>query len=374
MAITPEFVPADGTPPRLVFSLGDPNGIGPEVVLKALADPVLRGRIRPAIAGSVAVLRAHAERISSSAEGADLALPTLAPVSETDLPDLLAAPLELEAPVPVLDLRPGSTRPPEFGATTAEGGALAMEAVAVGIDLCQRQVADALVTAPISKEAIAMAGYAVPGHTEFLAGRTGTGAVLMILCTERDALAQHPLRVALVTAHIPVSDIAERLTADLVRAKLRLFADSLRSDFGIARPTIAVFGLNPHAGDGGVLGRNEIDTIQPVLDAFAADPACGFEAVGPYAADGFFGQRGWTRCDGVLAMYHDQGLAPFKALAMGGGVNVTAGLPIVRTSPDHGTGFDIAGRGVARAGSLLEAARLAAAIAGRREQGLGDRG
>ncbi|MEM6784987.1 MAG: 4-hydroxythreonine-4-phosphate dehydrogenase PdxA [Bacteroidota bacterium] len=371
-----DHIPSPEAPPspRLVFSMGDPNGIGPEVVLKALADPRLRGQIRPAIAGSIGTLRAHAERIQANSDNAGLALPRLISAYETDVRERLAAPPDANAPVPVLELRPGSVRLPDFGATTAEGGAVAMEAVAAGIDLCQRGEADALVTAPISKEAIAMAGYAVPGHTEFLAERTGTDAVLMILCTERDALAHQPLRVALVTAHVPVADITRRLTDDLVRAKLRLFADSLRRDFGVARPTIAVFGLNPHAGDGGVLGREEIDTIRPVLDALAADPACDFEVTGPYAADGFFGQRGWTRCDGILAMYHDQGLAPFKALAMGGGVNVTAGLPIVRTSPDHGTGFDIAGRGVARAGSMLEAARLAAAIAVRRAEGIGDRG
>lgn len=371
--VEPSHLSGSSVRPRLVFSSGDPNGIGPEVVLKTLADPALRGQVRPAVAGSITALRAHAERIVANPDNFDLTLPSLVPVSETDLPELLAAPLDAEAPVPVLELRPGSAPAPEFGATTAGGGALAMEAVAAGIDLCQRGAADALVTAPISKEAIALAGFAVPGHTEFLAERTGTDAVLMILCTERDALAEHPLRVALVTAHVPVAEVATRLTVDLLRTKLALFAESLRRDFGIARPTIAVFGLNPHAGDGGVLGREEIDTIRPVLDALAADPGADpdadFDAVGPYAADGFFGQRGWTRCDGILAMYHDQGLAPFKALAMGGGVNVTGGLPIVRTSPDHGTGFDIAGRGVARAGSMLEAARLAAAIAQRRARG-----
>jgi 4-hydroxythreonine-4-phosphate dehydrogenase len=239
-----------------------------------------------------------------------------------------------------------------------------MQSVAAACDACLAGHADAVVTAPISKEAIQRAAYDFPGHTEFLAERTGA-APLMILATERlpAFFGSGPLRVALVTAHVPLAQAPALITRDAVLGKIRLFAEALRRDFGCARPRVAVLGLNPHAGDGGVLGREEIDHIRPAIEAAQAD---GIDAIGPLPADGFFGRQHYREADGVLAMTHDQGLAPFKALATGAGVNVTAGLPIVRTSPDHGTAFDLAGTGTADPASMAEALRIAARIAARR--------
>ena len=315
--------------PRLALTLGDPNGIGPEVVLKTLADETLRGTAEFVVVGSASVLRQHAERLGMAA------------------PD-----------VTVWDVAPGEVPEVAWGETTETGGRLAMRAVERATDACLRGEADALVTAPISKEAITLAGYRFPGHTEFLAERTHAAGYTMMLVSGG-------LRVGLVTTHVPVHDVASLVTSEAIIDKLRIMTASLRGDFGIGAPTVAILGLNPHAGDGGVIGREEIDIIGPAIESARAE---GLGVAGPFPADGFFGQRGYERHDAVLAMYHDQGLAPFKALAMGGGVNITAGLPIVRTSPDHGTGFDIAGQGRANAGSFREAVALAAEVARRRAE------
>ena len=315
--------------PRIALTLGDPNGIGPEVVLKTLADGDVREQIEPVVVGSEAVLRAHAAALGLESVAEGLAVWEVAPGVEAEV---------------------------GWGETTAMGGRLAMRAVERAADACLAGEADAMVTAPISKEAIALAGYRTPGHTEFLAERTRAEGYTMMLVSGA-------LRVALVTTHVPVRAVAELITPDAILGKLHIVTTSLRYDFGIERPTIAVLGLNPHAGDGGVIGTEETEVIGPALEAARAE---GLGVAGPFPADAFFGRKSYEHHDAVLAMYHDQGLAPFKALAMGGGVNVTAGLPIVRTSPDHGTGFDIAGQGRADAASCREAVRLAAEIARRR--------
>ncbi|HYG69926.1 MAG TPA: 4-hydroxythreonine-4-phosphate dehydrogenase PdxA, partial [Anaeromyxobacteraceae bacterium] len=249
------------------------------------------------------------------------------------------------------------------GRVTAEGGAQAMAAVARGCDLCTEGAARALVTAPISKEAIQQAGYAFPGHTEFLAARTGAARYAMMLVSGG-------LRVALVTIHVPLAAVPGLVTHARILETLETVDAALRRDFGIAAPRLAVLGLNPHAGDGGVIGREEIETVGPAVEEARSR---GLDARGPSAADGFFGQRLDRAVDAVVAMYHDQGLAPFKALAMGAGVNVTCGLPIVRTSPDHGTAFAIAGRGAADFGSMKAALLLAAEVAERRKAVDGER-
>lgn len=313
--------------PRLALTLGDPNGIGPEVVLKTLADERLRDVAEFVVVGSETVLRRHAEQLG------------------LDIPD-----------AEVWEIAADESPEIAWGETTALAGRLAMRAVERATDACLAGEADGLVTAPISKEAISRAGYEFPGHTEFLAERTNAAGYTMMLVSGG-------LRVGLVTTHVPVCAVADRITPEAILDKLRIMSASLRDDFGIAAPTIAVLGLNPHAGDGGVIGREELDVIGPALEYARAE---GLGVAGPFPADGFFGQRGYERHDAVLAMYHDQGLAPFKALAMGGGVNFTAGLPIVRTSPDHGTGFDIAGQGKASAASFREAVVLAAEITRRR--------
>ena len=218
---------------------------------------------------------------------------------------------------------------------------------------------DVLVTAPIDKNSMQQAGFAYPGHTEYLQQMAGgDGEVLMILVGEG-------LRVGCVTGHIPLKDVAAAITAERIIAKARLLHQSLLRDFGVLEPRIAILGLNPHAGDGGALGSEDKERIAPAVRRLNEE---GIKAMGPYAADGFFGSGGYTHFDGVLAMYHDQGLAPFKALSFGHGVNVTAGLPIVRTSPDHGTGLDIAGKGMADEGSFRAAVWTAADIRSNRER------
>ena len=326
--------------PLLAVSLGDPNGIGPEVILKAAPSDLGAHLL---VVGSAAVLRAQAEALG------------LGPVRE-----VAGADQAVGEGLAVLDPDPGRVPVLDIGQTTAEGGRLAIEAVACGIDLALAGQVDGLVTAPISKEAIQRAGYTVPGHTEFLQQRTGASTVVMVLAAD---LASWPLRVALVTIHVPISAVPALVTVERIQRVCRTLADALRSDLGIEAPRLAVLGLNPHAGDGGVIGREEIDVIRPALDGLRAE---GRAVEGPFPADAFFGRGGWQHADAVVAMYHDQGLAPFKALAQGAGVNVTLGLPIIRTSPDHGTAFDVAGRGVADPSSMEAAIRMAAAMATRR--------
>ncbi|WP_420457291.1 4-hydroxythreonine-4-phosphate dehydrogenase PdxA [Rubrivirga sp.] len=326
--------------PLLAVSLGDPNGIGPEVVLKAARHD--DGADLLAV-GSAAVLRQQAQALG------------LGPAREVS--DVAEAAGEGLA---VLDPDPGSRPALDAGQTTAEGGRRAMEAVALAVDLALDGRVDGIVTAPISKEAIALAGYTVPGHTEFLQQRTGASTVVMVLAADLPA---GPLRVALVTIHVPVSAVPALITVERIQRTCRTLADALACDLGIEAPRLAVLGLNPHAGDGGVIGREEIDVIRPALDGLRAE---GRAVEGPFPADAFFGRGGWRNVDAVVAMLHDQGLAPFKALAQGAGVNVTLGLPIVRTSPDHGTAFDLAGQGVADASSMRAAVRLAADMARRR--------
>ena len=315
--------------PVVALTAGDPNGIGPEVVLKALQSPELQESARCVVVGPVLVMERWAERLGLH--------DALNRVKMVDV--ALDDPFEIE---------PGQIR--------AGAGRLAMESVARACDLCLSNDVDAMVTAPISKEAIKLAGYNFPGHTEFLAEQTGADRFAMMLVSDG-------LRVALLTIHEPIARVAGLITNERITETLQTVSNSLANDFGIAEPRIAVLGLNPHAGDGGVIGREEIEIIRPALEAAQAT---GLDVSGPFAADGLFGRLGDQEFDAVLAMYHDQGLAPFKALAMGAGVNVTLGLPIVRTSPDHGTAFAIAGQGVASADSMREAIRLAADIVEKR--------
>lgn len=245
-----------------------------------------------------------------------------------------------------------------FGSITAEGGHLAMRAVERAVEACLAGTVDAMVTAPISKDAVQRAGFDVPGHTEFIAEKTGSPRPTMMMVAGG-------LRVGLVTGHIPLTEVPEAVTEEAILEKLRVIDASLRDDFAIEQPKIAVFGLNPHAGEGGAFGAEEEEIITPALRAARQE---GFRVEGPLAADGFFGTQLDADYDAALAMYHDQGLVPFKALAFDHGVNYTAGLPIVRTSPDHGTAYGIAGKGMALPGSTRNALELAVAIARHRRQ------
>lgn len=240
----------------------------------------------------------------------------------------------------------------EVGAPSRAAGLSAQAALEASMRDWESGSLDAIVTLPVNKNVMQGAGFAYPGQTEFFAARSGGADPLMMMVSG-------DLRVGLVTQHMSVARVPGAITKARVEAKIDALARSLREDFGLDGPRIAVLGLNPHAGEGGALGIEELNEIEP---AIAAANARGLLVSGAYAADGFFGAGRWREFDGVLAMYHDQGLLPFKVLAFGSGVNFSAGLDVVRTSPDHGTGFDIAGKGVAEAQSFRSALYLAVEV------------
>jgi 4-hydroxythreonine-4-phosphate dehydrogenase len=326
--------------PIIAISMGDYNGIGPEVTLKALAKADLRESV-PLWIGSETVLKYY-----SRLSGLSLPFTRINRIESLKPGNIyLYDPFEESE----IDIQPGLT-------STKAGGS-AMKAVDIGITCCLQMKSHALVTAPISKEAISKAGYTVPGHTEFLAEKTSTQNVVMMLVS-------NVLRVALATIHIPLKDVAPALNTGLISENLQILHKSLQYDFGISSPKIAVLGLNPHAGDGGVIGDEEIRIIRPAIELAKHS---GFSADGPFPADGYFGNHLYKAFDATLAVYHDQGLIPFKTLSFGQGVNFTAGLPIVRTSPDHGTAFGIAGTNKGDERSFLEAYQLAVKLASNRQ-------
>ena len=317
--------------------MGDYNGIGPEVILKTLSNYSAEN-VAPLVLGHENVLRHY----NNSGDHHTVTKPEDALPGKVNVMNCVK-----ESQV---EITPGKIN--------KQAGACSMESVAMGIELCLSGKADALVTAPISKEAIQKAGYDVPGHTEFLAEKTETEDFMMILANKN-------LRVGLATIHVPLSAVPSLITQKSLVRHLSILDRSLKRDFGRSSPKIAVFGLNPHAGDGGVIGTEEIDIIKPAVIHAQHN---GIEADGPFAADGFFGNRMQNRYDAILAMYHDQGLIPFKALTFGTGVNFTAGLPIIRTSPDHGTAFDIAGQNKADHRSFESAFLLAVQMAGNKNR------
>jgi len=228
------------------------------------------------------------------------------------------------------------------------------------VDLARSGAVSAICTCPINKKALKDgAGFAFPGHTEFLAHLSDTGQVVMMLACET-------LKVVPATIHIPLADVPATLTSDLLESTIRVTANSLKQDFGLTNPQLAISGLNPHAGEGGAMGRQEAEIIAPVVQKLAAE---GYALTGPHPADTMFHAAARTRYDAAIAMYHDQALIPIKTLDFDHGVNVTLGLPFIRTSPDHGTAFDIAGTGQANPSSLIEALRLAGTMAHTRRAG-----
>ncbi len=328
--------------PRIAVTLGDSNGVGPEVVLKSLLDTRLGRFVQPIVVGSAHVLSIHASRLGYN----DLKTQVVTHVPEAVMP----------GEVVVLDVANGEKVHVAFGQVSAEAGRIAMKSVERAVDLCLEGQVDGMVTGPINKEAISRAGFKDPGHTEFIAHRTGCKDYTMMMISDN-------LRVGLVTGHIPIWDVPKGVTRAAILEKIHVISACLRHDFGIQRPKIAVLGLNPHAGEGGVLGREEMESIVPAVQDACDEGALVF---GPFPADGFFAIGAYRLYDAVLAMYHDQGLVPFKTLAFESGVNYTAGLPIVRTSPDHGTAYNIAGEGKASPGSMRSAIYLAVDIARRR--------
>jgi 4-hydroxythreonine-4-phosphate dehydrogenase len=319
---------------KIGISQGDTNGIGYEVILKSFADPRVFELCIPILYGSSKTVSFYSKLL----EKMEITLPEIHIIQ--DASKAVQGRLNL---IRCVD----DSVPAEPGTETKAGGKAARQSLDAVVADLKKGVVHALLTAPINKSAIQHEKFHFPGHTEYLEKNFGdrTHPSLMILLNEN-------IRIALVTGHIPLSEVKSKLTTAAIVEKLKIFNHSLLADFGIARPRIAVLALNPHAGDNGILGDEETSIIKPAIEE--AD-AAGISVFGPYAADGFFGAQSYQLFDGVLAMYHDQGLAPFKALAMDDGVNFTAGLSIVRTSPAHGTAYDIAGKNVASGNSFRHA-------------------
>ena len=314
---------------KVAITHGDTNGVGYEVILKAFDDPQMLELCTPIIYGSPKVAAYHRKVLNL----------------QTNFTIIEKAEEAKEGKLNLLTTFDDEVKI-ELGTPAKEAGEAALAALDRAMTDYRSGLYDVIVTAPINKKTIQSNLFHFCGHTEYIESCVGDGnKALMILMND-------VLKVALVTTHLPIKDVASAITKETIVEKTILLNNSLKRDFGLTRPRIAVLALNPHAGDDGLLGKEENEVIMP---AIAELESKGVMAFGPYAADGFFGSGNYRHYDAVLAMYHDQGLAPFKTLAQENGVNYTAGLPIVRTSPDHGTAYDIAGKGVADAQSFREA-------------------
>ena len=327
--------------PVIGISIGDINGVGPEVIVKTLSDNRVMDLCTPVIFASQRLMDAVRKNISD------------APFSFTTVKDFAKLD-EKTANVFSCWEDEVSLQP---GVLTDTGGKYAVRSLMVATQCLKDGQVDALVTAPIHKSNTRVTDFPFTGHTPFLKETFGAKDAVMLLYS-------HDLRVALATEHVPVAQVAGMITKELLQSKIAILNDTLVKDFGIEKPKIAVLGLNPHAGDDGQIGREEIDIIKPLIDQLQA---AGQIVYGPFSADAFFARGSYRQFDAVLAMYHDQGLVPFKTIARGEGVNFTAGLPVIRTSPDHGTAFDIAGKDKADPSSFREALFAAVDLLDRRK-------
>ena len=309
---------------------GDTNGIGYEVIIKALSDARILENCIIILYGSSRFFGIYRKFVRE--------------VEQIATNVINAAEDARTKRINIINAVPESMAM-EIGQPTSDGAKAAILALKAAVADAKRGAIDAIVIAPFNKHTVAELGFGFPGHTEYLIHEFERQDGLMFLCSEN-------LRVGVVTNHLPLAKVSSAITIETILSKLRLMNDSLRRDFGVNKPKIAVMGLNPHAGDGGSLGTEEIETITPAIQAANKEKILAF---GPYSPDGFFSIHMQGSFDAVLAMYHDQGLIPFKALAFDSGVNFTAGLPIVRTSPDHGTGYDIAGKNKALPGPMQRA-------------------
>lgn len=323
------------------ITIGDLNGIGPEVIIKALSAQKILDFFNPVIYGSGKVISFYRKMMDNSEFN-------FAQVKDDNL---------IPRRVNVIncwnehvEITPGKG--------TEDGGKYALMALKKACDDLQANKIHALVTGPINKEMMPKDDFNSAGHTEFLSNYFNASDSLMFLVSEQT-------RVGLVTGHIPLKDVPLKITKSGLESKLKLMEQSLTNDFGVQKPKIAVLGLNPHAGENGLLGVEESNIISPVIKDFKEHGKLIF---GPFPADGFFGSGQYAQYDGVLAMYHDQGLVGFKSIAFSSGVNFTAGLGVIRTSPDHGTAYSIAGKNKADEGSMRRAMMLAYDIASKRRQ------
>ncbi len=328
---------------KIGITIGDINGIGPEVILKVLSDERILNIATPVIYGSSKVLSYHKNTIEG---GSKIRFQTCNSAEQAG-----------HGKINVLNCWNDSVNI-SLGKATEESGKSAYTALDKAVNDLKEGKIDALVTAPINKKAMNLAQFPHAGHTEFITEADDKKESLMLMVNEG-------LRVGLVSHHIPLKDVPAAITKNNVRNKIKAFHTTLKKDFGIQKPLIAVLGLNPHAGDDGVLGQEEIEVINPVVTELKKK---GMMVMGPFPADGFFGSDQYKRYDGILAMYHDQGLVAFKSMSFGAGVNYTAGLSFVRTSPDHGTAYAIAGQDKADIGSFRQALFLAKDICANRKE------
>ncbi len=315
------------------ITIGDVNGIGIEVIMKAFADERMMDICTPVVYGSSKIASYHRKALRMN----DLTFNIIRNTGAAN-PKRLNIINCWEEEVNI-----------ELGKPTKIAGKYALKSLESAVKALLDKNIDVLITAPINKHTIQSDDFSFPGHTEYLAEKTGSETPLMLMVSEQ-------LRVGVVTGHIPLGEVAYKLSSEKVLQKIITLNKSLINDFGIRKPKIAVLGLNPHAGDNGLIGNEEKEMIIPAIEQ--ANDA-HILAIGPYPADGLFGSSNYTNFDGILAMYHDQGLVPFKTLSFGSGVNYTAGLPVVRTSPDHGTGYDITGKNKASESSFIRAVYLA---------------
>lgn len=315
--------------PRIAITLGDLNGIGPEVVIKALADNRILSIVTPVIYGSARVISHYKKQLN---------------IDEFNYTQVKNKGQFAHRSVNVVNCW-DDTIEITPGKPTQEGGKAALTALKTACEELKEGHLDALVTAPIDKKLVHSDEFPFKGHTEYLTQFFGNNDSLMFMVSDS-------LRIGLVTGHVPIQQVSSLITKERIEAKLIIMENSLRKDFGIAKPRVAILGLNPHAGDNGLIGQEDEQVIKPLVNDWRNKGKLVF---GPFPADGFFGSAQYTKYDGILAMYHDQGLIPFKTIAFENGVNFTAGLAVVRTSPDHGTAFGIAGKNQASEVSLREA-------------------
>jgi 4-hydroxythreonine-4-phosphate dehydrogenase len=328
--------------PIIGITCGDLNGIGPEVIFRMFQDNRLFQTGTPVLFGPGKSLQHYKKQYFQGEPG----LQEIKEISEVVTKNLCYISTSEE------DFKPNA------GIEDRASGVLAEEALKMAVRHLKSGMVDAIVTAPIQKHSIHSASFPFPGHTEYLAHEAGVKDYLMLLIGES-------IRAGTVTGHLPLSEVSGKLNQELIITKAKIFLQSLKIDFGIRKPKLAILGLNPHAGDGGLLGKEEDNIILPAIHKLRDE---GHVVAGPYSADGYFGSGAAFQFDGVLGMYHDQVLAPFKALEFNNGINFTAGLPFVRTSPDHGTAYDIAGKNKASEGSMRAAFYMAVDIVQQRRQ------
>lgn len=312
---------------KVGISIGDLSGIGVEIILKTFEDNRMLEFCTPIIFASTKTIGIHKKALKSNTQVHGIENLKKVLPNKLNLLNIWREGIDLE-----------------LGKPSKVSGKYAYESLKRATNALKNKEIDVLLTAPIDKNNIQSENFQFQGHTEFLESNLDGESLMILLCEN--------LRIGLITGHIPIKEVSDNISPDLIKRKVNIMIDSLIQDFNISKPKIAVLGLNPHCGDNGLIGSEDDEVIRPTLEEIQKE---GKLVYGPYAADSFFGAEKYKKFDGILAMYHDQGLAPFKSLSFGNGVNFTAGLSDIRTSPDHGTAFEIAGKGLANHNSFKTA-------------------